>query len=429
MAKIQRALKVRIYPTQEQQDFLNKTLGCCRFIYNQMLAERIEVYKLLKDNKRKLYEHKYKTEAEYKKEYEFLKEVDSVALQQARNNLENAYSNFFKSIKKVRKGEQVGFPKFKSKHNHNDSYRTIGISRIDFGSAFITIPKCPKIRFNQNLRNIKSWYRNKSTVLKNVTISKTPSGKYYASCLFEGVQDYSGIPKEIGTVKGLDMSLQQFYVDEQGNSPEYKRNYREYEVKLAKNQKVLSRKTKGSKNYEKQRVKVARIHERITNKRRDFLEKLSNRLIQENDCIVVEHLNLKGMSQALHLGKSVMDTGYSSFINKLKYKALWNDKTVILADQWFASSKTCHQCGYINKNLLLHEREWDCPMCGVHHLRDQNAAINLKNYGEKIRVASSESKPVENLQLGGEALALLALNGFYEAGNASRETCKNNALR
>jgi putative transposase len=382
MEMLNRAYKIRIYPTREQQEFLNKTLGSCRAIYNMMLYERKQVFEQLKinENRDELYKWKYKTEKQYKEEYEWLKDADSFALQQARRNLVSAYSNFFKSTQGLRKGEKVGFPKFKSKHSHCDSYRTAQTIDIDWEEQTIRIPKCKSIKYKSS-KSVKSWYRQETTKLKNITISKSASGKYFASLLFEGEKDYTGIKKPIEKTTGLDMSLQNFYVDEQGNSPEYNRNYRNYENRLGILQSRLALKTKGSKGYEKARIKVAKLHEHIANKRRDFNHQLSHKLIMENDCIVVEHLSLKGMSQALNLGKSVMDLGYSSFISMLLYKAEWNEKTVMLADKWFASSKTCSTCGFVKKDLMLHEREWDCPICNSHHNRDQNAAINLKNLG------------------------------------------------
>ena len=185
-------------------------------------------------------------------------------------------------------------------------------------------------------------------------------------------------------VIGLDMSLQNFYVDSLGNTPQYVRQYRKYESKLAFLQKSLSRKPKGSNNRRKQRVKVARLYEKIINYRKDFVEKQSLNLVQEYDVIVVENLSLQGMSQSLNLGKSVMDTGYSLFVKRLQDKAEELGKEIVLADKWFASSKTCHTCGYINKSLLLQEREWQCPMCNTNHNRDINAAKNLEAVGRTV---------------------------------------------
>jgi putative transposase len=402
--KIQRAFKVRLYPTPEQRVFLNKTLGSCRFLYNLMLAERIETYKTLKDNREALYTHKYKTEKEYKAEHEFLKEVDAFALQQARRNLEAAYASFCKSLKGLRKGEAVGFPRFKSKHNHNGSCRTGMSIAVHFEGQTVKLPKITEpVRFKHRV-NIKSWYR--AAELKNITVSKSPTGTYYASCLFEGEQDFQGIAAKAEKIIGLDMSLRDFYVDNLGNSPEYRRVYRASGKALAKYQRRLSRKPKGSRNSEKARVKAARIHERIGNCRRNFIDALSYRLVREYDVIVVENLSLKGMSQALNLGKSVMDLGYAAFVNKLQYKALWNDKTVIAADKWFASSKTCHVCGYVKKDLLLQEREWVCPNCGARHNRDKNAAINLAaiNLAELGKIIPMQRGKLTSVDMGALAL-------------------------
>jgi putative transposase len=347
----------------------------------------------LKDDKQALHTHKYKTERAYKQEYEFLKEADAVALQQARRNLDAAYNNFYQSLKGVRNGERVGFPRFKAKHKHNDSYRTGMAIKVNLKEQTIKLPEVAHpLRFKHRI-NIKSWYR--TAALKNITVSRSPTGKYYASCLFEGEQDYRGYAGKTENVLGLDMSLEKFYVDNLGNSPEYQRKYRLGEKRLAKYQRRVSRKPKGSCNRERARVKVARIHERIGNWRRSFTDMLSYRLVQEYDVVVVEDLALKGMAGALRLGKSVMDLGYGEFVRKLRYKALWNDKTVIVADRWYASSKTCHVCGWEKKDLSLGEREWKCPECGARHERDKNAAINLAGLGEEIPVRHGKLTSVD----------------------------------
>jgi putative transposase len=362
---IQRAFKVRLYPAPEQAVFLNKTLGCCRFLYNQMLDERIQTYQALKDNREALFTHKYQTEKEYKARFAFLKEADAYALQQARRNLESAYTNFYDSLKGQRQGASMGFPRFKSKKEHHDSYRTGMAISVDLDGQSIKLPKLREpVRFKHRV-NIKSWYW--TAKLKNITVSRAPSGKYYASCLFEGEQDWTGKTKKAEKVIGLDMSLEKFYVDNMGKSPEYKRFYRESEKRLALLQRRLARKPNGSRNREKARIKVARIHERLANWRRNFVDTLSHKLIEEYDAIVVENLSLKGMAGGLRLGKSVMDTGYAEFVRRLQYKAEWNDKRVLVADKWFASSKTCHVCGYVKKDLSLGERRWECP-CAIRSM-------------------------------------------------------------
>ena len=362
----------------KQQEQINRTLGSCHFLFNQMLAERKKVYDELKEDKRKLYEYEYKSEKDYKKEFEWLNEVDSTALQQSRINLSNAYSNFFKSLKGKRKSV-TGFPKFKKK-KMGCSYRSPqngGFIKIDFENSKVKLPKLGWINFRDGNRKYEGR-------IINATVSRSSSGKYFVSVLYEVETDVkqSEIPNP--KIKGLDMSMDCFYVDELGNSPDFKRQFRVTEKQLAKQQKILSRKKKGSNNFRRQCLKVARVHEKISNRRKDFTQKFSTKLVEENDMIVVENLSLKGMSQALNLGKSVMDLGYSNFINQLEYKTQWVGKKLVKANKWFASSKTCSFCGFVKKDLMLHEREWDCPNCGEHLHRDKNAAINLCKIGKGL---------------------------------------------
>lgn len=393
MSTIFKALKVRLYPSKEQEVLINKTLGCARFIYNQMLAERIEVYKNLKEDKRSLYEYKYKTEKQYKEEFEFLKEVDSIAIQQSRMNLSMAYQNFFKSLSGKRKGKS-GFPKFKKKKS-GESYSTSMVNgniAINFENREVKLPKIGKVKF----RDSRTSFDGK---IKSATVSRTPTGKYFVSLLFEQEFEYAGVTLDDSLITkaiGIDMQLQSFFVDDKGNSPAYERLYRQNEKKLARLQRRVSKKKLGSANRKKAQHKVNLLHEKIANKRKDFTQKLSTKIVKENTVIVVEHLSLKAMSQALNLGKSIMDLGFSQFVNQLQYKSLWNNKILIQADKWFASSKTCSICGYKNKDLTLSDREWSCPNCGQNHNRDVNAAQNLKQYGLKdLGLGQPDVKPVE----------------------------------
>lgn len=395
--KINKALKLRLYPNSSQQTLINKTLGSTRFLYNQMLAERIKVYEELKDDKRALYEHNYKTEKEYKEEFDWLKEIDSISLQQSRMDLSVAYQNFFKSLKKQRKGEQVGFPKFHKK-GQKDSYRTCSTSnniKIDFENQKVKLPKIGWIKFRDKRDSFPG-------IIKFATVSKTKTGKFFISLLFEQEKEINPFIVEEALeeglfVKGLDMSLDKFYVDDMGNSPEYQRLFRKYEDRLAHLQKQVSKKKLGSNNRKKAQLRVNKIYEKIANSRKDFVEKLSTKLLQENDAIIIESLNMKGMSQALKLGKSVMDLGYGMFVNRLDQKALEKEKVIIRADKWFASSKTCSTCGYINKDLKLSDREWVCPKCQTHHLRDENAGKNLRDYGINL-ILSGLGQPVEPVE-------------------------------
>lgn len=394
MGAIHKALKIRIYPNSKQQEVLNKTLGSCRALYNMMLFERIQTYEKLKYDRKALYEYKYKTEKQYKEEYAWLKEdVDSQALQQSRIDLSGAYMKFFKGLSGKYK-QQYGFPKFKKKRT-GSSYRTMMTNnniQIDFVSQKVKLPKVGWLSFRDKRNSFEG-------IIKSATVSRTSTGKYFVSLLFEQELVLSGveISDELkAKAIGLDASLYSFFVDSSGNSPAYERLYRKYEPLLKKAQRKMSKKNRGSKNWYKALHKVNLIHEMITNKRKDFTHKLSTQLVSENEVIVVEHLSLKGMSQALNLGKSVMDLGFSEFVRQLQYKSLWNNKLFIQADKWFASSKTCSVCGYKNKELELSDRKWDCPNCGTGHNRDHNAGINLKNYGLKeLGLGQPDIKPVE----------------------------------
>lgn len=345
-----------------------------------MLSERMKAYESLKDDKRALYEYKYKSEKDYKKENEWMSEVDSIALQQSRIDLSNAYQNFFKSLSGKRKGK-VGFPKFHKK-GKKDSYRTVNVLnnlKIDWESRKIKLPKVGWISFRDRRSNIEGN-------IKSATISKSKTGKYFASFLIEKeVEEKSfNLDEKLSSglfIKGIDMSLEHFFVDDNNESPDYTRWYRKNESKLKYLQKQVSKKQKGSNNKKKAQLKVNKVYEKIANSRKDFIEKVSSKLVKDYDVIVVEDLSIKGMSQALNLGKSVMDLGWGMFLNRLQQKADENGKLIIKADKWFASSKICHTCGYVNKELTLSDREWECPNCHTHILRDMNAAQNLSDYG------------------------------------------------
>lgn len=389
-----KALKIRIYPNVEQTILLNKTFGCSRFIYNTMLAERKDAYEKLKDKPRELYEHKYRTEKQLKEEFEFLKEVDSISLQQTRMNLGVAYENFFRKLKNPKiPSSEKGFPKFKKKNSRN-SFRTITVGnnlKIDFQKKKLKAPKLGWISYrdNRKIDNIK---------IHNMTFSRTPSLKYYVSIVYEDIipnKEKVDINNPNLKIKGLDMSLTNFFVDDEGNSPQYDTNYRKAEKKISELYRRIST-TKCSKLKKKLRLRLNRLLEHISNKRKDFCEKQSTKLVKENDVIVVESLSLKDIAKFKkwserkdsndkgNHGKSVNDLGWGYFVNRLKTKAEEQGKIVIEADKWFASSKTCNVCGYVNKDLTISDRSWICPQCGKEHNRDENAAINLKNIALNI---------------------------------------------
>lgn len=372
---VSKACKLRLYPTDAQRTMINNNIGACRFLYNTMLRERLDAYEALKDDKQALWEYKYKTEKQYKEEYEWMKEVDSTSLQQSRIDLTHAYTNFFRSLQN-KKGDS-GFPKFHKK-GVKDSYRVMnnGSIKMDFENRKIRMPKIGWIKFRDDRVFDES-------LISSVTISKSSTNKYYASvlCRFE-ISDIEKIKYSNDLiVKGLDMSMDKFYIDNEGNYPEYYKQYRINQKRLAYLQKQVSKKVKGSANRKKAQLRVNKLYEKIANSRKDFVEKLSRKLVDENDAIVIESLNMKAMSQCLNLGKSVNDLAWGMFVNRLEQKIAITDKLLIKADRFFASSQTCHICGYRNKSLTLKDREWDCPVCGSHLMRDENAGQNLKQYG------------------------------------------------
>lgn len=372
---VSKTFKLRLYPTDAQRAMINNNIGACRFLYNTMLKERMGIYELLKDDKEALYSHKYKTEKQYKEEFEFLKEVDSTSLQQSRIDLTRAYSNFFRSLQNG-KGAG-GFPKFHKK-GVKDSYRVMnnGSIKMDFKKRKIRMPKMGWIKF----RDDRVFDRS---LISSVTVSKSSTNKYYASvlCRFE-ISDIEKIKySDDLIVKGLDMSMDKFYIDNEGNYPEYYKQYRINQKRLAYLQKQVSKKVKGSANRKKAQLRVNKLYEKIANSRKDFIEKLSRKLVDENDVIVIESLNMKAMSQCLNLGKSVNDLAWGMFVNRIEQKMFATNKILIKADRFFASSQICHICGYRNRSLTLKDREWDCPVCGNHLMRDENAGQNLKQYG------------------------------------------------
>ena len=307
-----------------------------------MLGDKIKHYEETKENLNCY-------PSQYKVVFQWLKEVDSLALVGAYNNLKNAYNNFFRDKK-------VGFPKFKSKKNNHHSYTTNCINgNIKLQDGYTILPKVKAVRIKQH-RQIPQDYK-----LKSVTISKTPSGKYYASILFEYEQNIK--PAILKEFIGLDFSMKELYVASDGSSACYPRYYRLALNKLAKEQRKLSKMQKGSNNRNKQRIKVAKLHEKVTNQRKDFLHKISTQITNAYDCVCIEDLNMKGMSQALNFGKSVTDNSFGNFVTMLAYKLLEQGKKLVKIDKWYPSSKTCSCCGVI-KDMPLNERTYECSSCG-----------------------------------------------------------------
>lgn len=378
-----RAYKYRIYPTDEQKVLFAKTFGCCRFVYNWALNLKIEAYKL--EKKSVAYkEVQNRMVNELKKENQWLTEVNSQALLNSIRNLDTAYKNFFRDT------HAVGFPRFKSRKNRQ-SFQCPQHCSVDFGKGTVSIPKAKDIP--------AVLHRKFKGTVKTVTVSMTPSGKYFASVLVDtAIQELPASAMQGDTALGIDLGIKSLAVCSDGRTFDNPKNLQHSLDRLALLQKRLSRKKKGSANRNKARILVARLQEHIANCRKDNLHKITHVLTHDSQVrtLCMENLNVKGMQSNHHLAQAVGDASFGMFLTMLEYKCRWYGVNLIKIDRFAPSSKTCGQCGYVYKGLKLSERSWTCPECGTHHDRDFNAACNIKEFGLKALPSErGDVKPVD----------------------------------
>jgi putative transposase len=357
--KINKAFKFRIYPDNTQKQYFAQSFGCARFIYNYFLRQRIDYY--AQTGKGLTYHNNALALTQLKKlpEFEWLNNISAQSLQQALRNLDIAYNNFF--------NKKAKFPNFKKKSNK----QSFNVPQ-DFAvhDNVVDIPKCKGVKIK--------LHRVIEGIMKSITISRTPSGKYFASVLCE-----LDIPEPVftGNEIGIDYGVKAFITTSDGNIIESPKFLRKSELKLKQLNKSFSNKQPSAKNRYKAQKQLARQHEKVSNQRQDFLHKLSKQLACDNQAIYIESLAIRNMIQNHCLAKSISDSGWNTFVNMLKYKGQWYGCRIIEIDRWFPSSKRCHACGYINDNLTLKDRSWLCPECNTDHDRDVNASINILTFG------------------------------------------------
>jgi len=374
-----RAVKIRLYPTTIQQDYINQLLGCYRLVYNKCLDKKKTAYLNDKSNLTLTHlGHYFHNELTKDVDYQFLTEHNTKVLKQSILTMLESYKNFFVN--------GSGFPKFKSKHDNKQSCRfpeEAISSNNDYSTGKLTLTK--------SLKNVKfrcsdeyEIYLNKyKSGIKSATLTKTKSGNYFLSVLVDGELEKQ-VSKPINEVIGIDLGIKDFIICSDGKTFENIKIKRNNQKKLVKLNRQLSKKTNGSKNKNKCRKKLAKYHEHLNNIKENYLHQVSNQLINENQIISMENLSVKNMMSNHKLARSIQELSLNRFKNIMLYKANWYGRYVVEVDKWFPSSKLCNVCGYKNTELTLSDREWTCPDCKTNHNRDLNAAINIKNEGLKI---------------------------------------------